>query len=161
TPAKSGLSIRALTSGVGSSSVASMACTVVCVSHATGSSGEEVGKHVAELLGYLYVDEGIVARAAARGGVEASDVADQERRKSVAVRVLETIAEAGADGWMGGIPLHAEGLGSEEIRALIRETVEQTAGRGNVVIVAHASSYAVEPGPRSLRVLVTASPGTR
>jgi cytidylate kinase len=48
-----------------------------------------------------------------------------------------------------------------DIRALIRETIEQTAARGNVVIVAHAASQALEPGQRTLRVLVTASPATR
>jgi cytidylate kinase len=37
----------------------------------------------------------------------------------------------------------------------------QTAARGNVVIVAHAASYAVQPGPASLRVMVTGSPPTR
>jgi cytidylate kinase len=44
---------------------------------------------------------------------------------------------------------------------LIRETVVQTAARGNVVIVAHAASHALEPDPRILRVFVTASPATR
>src|SRR5262249_57384795 len=54
-----------------------------------------------------------------------------------------------------------EELTGDDIRALIRETVEQMAAKGNVVIVAHAASYAVEPGPAALRVLVTASPETR
>jgi cytidylate kinase len=138
-----------------------VACTVVCVSHATGSGGEDVGRQVAERLGYLYIDEEIVARAAARGGVEPRDIADEERRRSLAVRLLEAIAEGGGDGWMGGVPAHAEGLDRGEVRALIRETVEQTAGRGKVVIVAHAASYAIEPGPGTMRVLVTASPRTR
>jgi cytidylate kinase len=44
---------------------------------------------------------------------------------------------------------------------LIREAIEQTAARGNVVIVAHAASHAVTPGPEALRVLVTGSPETR
>jgi cytidylate kinase len=48
-----------------------------------------------------------------------------------------------------------------DVRALIRETVVQTAARGNVVIVAHAASHALEPDPRILRVFVTASPATR
>jgi cytidylate kinase len=48
-----------------------------------------------------------------------------------------------------------------DVRALIRETVEQTAARGNVVIVAHAASHALEPGPETLRIFVTASPATR
>jgi len=138
-------------------------CTAVCISHAAGAGGEEVGRLVAERLGFLYVDEEIVARAAARGGVQAADVASEERRKSLAARVLEAIAQ-GSDAWaMGGsVPLGAgEELSSDEIRVLIRETIEQTAARGNAVIVAHAASHAVRPGPTVLRVLVTASPDTR
>ena len=54
-----------------------------------------------------------------------------------------------------------DGLRPADVRAWIRETVVQTAARGNVVIVAHAASFAVEPGPASLRVLITASPQTR
>jgi len=138
-------------------------CSVVCVSHTTGSAGEEVGKHVAERLGYLYVDEDIVARAAARGGVEPKDVADEERRKSLAARVLEALAEGGGEGWAlaGGMPVMAGSLSGGEIRDLIRETIVQTAARGSAVIVAHAASYAVETGPGTLRVFVTASPTTR
>jgi len=138
-------------------------CTAVCISHAAGAGGEEVGRLVAERLGFLYVDEEIVARAAARGGVQAAEVASEERRKSLAARVLEAIAQGG-DAWaMGGsVPLGTgDELSSDDIRVLIRETIEQTAARGNAVIVAHAASHAVRPGPTVLRVLVTASPETR
>jgi len=138
-------------------------CTAVCISHAAGAGGEEVGRLVAERLGFLYVDEEIVARAAAKGGVQAAEVASEERRKSLAARVLEAIAQGG-DAWaMGGtVPLGAgEELSGDDIRVLIRETIEQTAARGNAVIVAHAASHAVRPGPTVLRVLVTASPDTR
>src|SRR5436305_10086805 len=51
-----------------------MACSVVCVSHTTGSGGHEVGKQIAERLGYLFVDEDIVASAAAAGGLEPKDI---------------------------------------------------------------------------------------
>ena len=51
--------------------------------------------------------------------------------------------------------------GSGEIQALIREAIEQTAARGDVVITAHAASHALKPSARILRVLVTASPATR
>lgn len=140
-----------------------MACSVVCVSHATGSGGEEVGRQVAHQLGYLYVDEEIVARAAAQGGLEPRDIADEERRSSFARRVLEALAEGGGDGWTFGASAAAamESVRPADIRALIRETVLQTVARGRVVIVAHAASYAVEPDPANLRVLVTASPRTR
>jgi cytidylate kinase len=48
-----------------------------------------------------------------------------------------------------------------DIRALIREAVIQTAARGKVVIVAHAASHALDAGPQTLRVFVTASPAIR
>ena len=141
-----------------------MPCKVVCISHATGAGGEEVGRLVAERLGFLYVDEDIVAGAAARGRIDPGDVADEERRKSLAIRLLEAMAHGGGEAWAvgGSAPLLAgEELGTDEVRALIRETIEQTAARGNVVIVAHAASWALPAGPKILRVLVTASPGTR
>ena len=137
---------------------------MVCVSHTTGSGGDEVGRRVAERLGYLYVDEEIVSRAAASGGLEHKDVADEERRKSFVHRFLETMAEGGGDAWALGSPVPAalqDFVRPADVRALIRETVEQTAARGNVVIVAHAASHALEPGPHALRVFVTASPETR
>src|SRR5436853_720076 len=138
-----------------------MACNVVCVSHTTGSGGDEIGKRVAEQLGYLYVDEEIVARAAAQGELEPGEVADEERRKSFASRVLETLAEGGGDAWTLAATAGMEYVRPADVRALIRETVVQTAARGNVVIVAHAASYALNPGARTLRVFVTSSPATR
>jgi uncharacterized protein len=141
-----------------------VSCRVVCISHATGAGGEEVGRLVAERLGFLYVDEDIVARAAAKGRIDPADVADEERRKSLAARLLDAMAHGGGEAWAigGSAPLVAgEELSSDEVRALIRETIERTAARGNVVIVAHAASQALPEGPEVLRVLVTASPGTR
>jgi cytidylate kinase len=135
---------------------------VVCISHSTGAGGEEVGRLVADRLGFLYVDEEIVARAAAKGGVEPADVADQERRRSMAARLLDALAQGGGEAWaMGGPARSGDERSSDEIRALIRETIEQTAARGKVVIVAHAASRALPAGPDALRVFVTASAQTR
>ena len=141
-----------------------MTRTVVCISHSSGAGGEEVGRLVAERLGFLCVDEEIVARAAVKGGIDAAEVADEERRKSLAVRVLNAMARGGGDAWAfgGSVPLRSgKELNNDDIQALIRETIEQTAARGNAVIVAHAASHAISPGPAVLRVLVTASPHTR
>jgi cytidylate kinase len=142
-----------------------VACRVVCISHATGAGGEEVGRLVAERLGFLYVDDEIVARAAAKGGIGPDEIADAERRKSLVARLLDALAQGGGEGWtvsaVGIPPTAGQELGSEDLRTLIREAIEQTAARGNVVIVAHAASQVVPRGPETLRVLVTASPGTR
>ncbi len=140
-----------------------MACKVVCISCTTGASGEEVGKLVAERLGFAYADEEVVARAAARGGIDAGSVADEESRKSRAARVLEALALTGDLGLVAGVPLRAgnDEVTGPEIRALIRETIEHMAAQGNVVIVAHAASHALPAGSDVLRVLVTASPDVR
>ena len=140
-----------------------MTCRVVCISHATGAGGAEVGRLAAEQLSFLYVDEEIVARAAARGGLEPGEVADEERRKSLAARILSALAESGEAAALGMAPPYgtSDEPSSEDIRALIRETIAQTASRGNVVISAHAASHALDRRPDILRVLVTASTATR
>jgi cytidylate kinase len=135
----------------------------VCISHATGAGGGDVGRLVAERLGFVYADEEIVARAAAEGRLHPSEVANEERRRSLVARVLEAMAEGG-EAWSlarSGSLAPGEGLDSQEIRALIRDTIVEVASRGNVVIVAHGASFVVSRQPDALRVLVTASPRTR
>ncbi|HEY7604372.1 MAG TPA: cytidylate kinase-like family protein [Gaiellaceae bacterium] len=140
-----------------------MACKVVCISCATGAGGEEIGKLVADRLGFAAADEEVVARSAARGGIDAGAVADEERRKSLAARVLEALALSADAGFASGAPPRTadDDLGGAEIRALIRETIERMASQGNVVIVAHAASHALPSRPDVTRVLVTASPAVR
>ena len=139
-----------------------MPSNIVCISHATAAWGDHVGRLVAESLGLLYVDDEIVAQAAAAGGVDPGEVGDEERRKSLAARLVESLGQTG-EVWAlghGGSPA-PEWRRRDEIRALIREAIIQTATRGRVVIVAHAASHVVPPGPETLRALVTASPTTR
>jgi cytidylate kinase len=134
----------------------------VCISHATGAGSEEVGRLVAGELGFLFVDDEIVAQAAAGGGIHPEEVADEERRRSLAARLVEALGQGG-EAWAvshGNSP-SLEARRSDEIRALIRETIAQTATRGRVVIVAHGASHVVPRGPEALCVLVTASPTTR
>jgi cytidylate kinase len=141
-----------------------VSCSVICISRATGSGGDEVGRLVAERLGFRHVDEEIVANAAARGGISTADVANEERRRSLAARILRSISDGGSSAMaLGGtLPLAVEeGPNSGEVQTLIREAIEQTAARGDVVITAHAAAHALKPNESILRVLVTASPSTR
>ena len=118
---------------------------------------------VAHELGFLYLDNEIVAQAAARAGVGPAEVADAERRRSLILRALDAISQGDGETWtMGTVGLPATGgqLGRYDLLALIREAIEQAAARGDVVIVAHAASHVVSNGD-VLRVLVTASPDRR
>jgi hypothetical protein len=140
-----------------------MASRVICISRAHGARGDEVGKLVAERLGFRYVDEEIVAQAAALGGISPADVADEERRKSALGRLLQNLGRGPAvDGY--GIPRpgrQAETPSPADVKGLIQAAIEETAGRGDVVIVAHAASFALPRSPNVLRVFVTATPDAR
>ena len=141
-----------------------MSCRVVCISRSDGAGGDEVGHLVAERLGFQYVDEEIIVRAAAKGGLAPVDVADEEKRKSLLSRLLQEMGRGAAIesyGLAGAAELASEGTSPDVIRSLISEAIEQTAGTGDVVIVAHAAARALSGRPDVLRVLVTASPETR
>src|SRR5437870_8591013 len=118
-----------------------MARRVVCISRARGALGEQVGRAVAQQLGSRYVDEEIVASAAQQEDVDPDVVADVERRKGLLERILTGLATSGADMYVAPVP--PEVLESERYRDLIRDAIEQTAAQGDVVIVAHAASYAL------------------
>ena len=130
---------------------------VICISRARGALGEEVGRIVSTRLGLRYVDEEIVARAAAQENVDPALVADAERRKSLVTRLLEGFALGGTPGYV--VP--QELIETDHYRELIRDTLVETARQGNAVIVAHAASFALAPRDDVLRVLVTASAGIR
>jgi cytidylate kinase len=141
-----------------------MARRVVCFSGPDGAFVGEIASGVAERLGFALVDEEIVLQAATRAGLEPADVADVERRRSFMERALQGLA-SGADASSmalgGASPAALDARPGEELRNLIREAIEETADRGDVVIASHAASHALASRPGTLRVLVTASPSTR
>ena len=141
-----------------------MSRTVICVSHATGANGTDLGRLVADKLGFRFVDEEIVTRAAENQNVNVDDLADVERRKSLLSRIVREVAVGAATGpaEMFVTAYAAEPQPAKNsLRALIRQSINETADEGNVVIVSHAASYALPDRDNVLRVLVTASPATR
>ena len=122
-----------------------MKATVVCISHTDGSDGRGIGKLVAERLGFRLADDAIVVAAAQAEGLLPEAVSEAEQRE--AGRTLEVD--------FGRVER------TETVRELIRQAVLDTAAEGNVVIVAHAASYALAGREGVLRVFVTAPEETR
>lgn len=71
-----------------------MPSQVGCVSRTLGAGGEEVGYAVASSLGFRYIDEEIVVRAAAEADVEPAIVAEAERRQPLIERILAAIGSS-------------------------------------------------------------------
>jgi cytidylate kinase len=138
-----------------------MGASVVCISRTLGAGGEEVGHLVAERLAFAYVDEDIVRLAAEKGHISPADVSDAEHRHSTLRRLFEGFGKGSVAETYGLAPAMAGGDVPEDMAALIREAIEEWAGRGEVVIVAHGASFALAERSDVLRVLVTASRESR
>jgi cytidylate kinase len=141
---------------------------VVCVSHLTGAEGEAIARGVAERLGFRYLDEEIIETAAEWSGLDPSVVAEVERRKSLMRRIGEAIRTDpmparpdAAEQRRGGTAVSRERPSDEDVRALIRDVIRETADEGNIVIASHAAALALAHRDDILRVLVTASAQTR
>jgi uncharacterized protein len=142
-----------------------MAYRTVCISRDVGAGGEQVGRAVAGSLGYRYVDEDIVRTAAERAGVDVEDITSAEQRRTLAGRLLDLVAQAGApEAYAYAAPdIDAYRLAgaNDGMMAVIQEAVRETADAGDAVIVAHAASHVLAGRPDVLRVLVTGSEQTR
>ena len=68
-----------------------MPARVVCISRTLGAGGTDVGRLVSERLGFRYLDEEIVGRAAEKGQVDPDLVVDVEQRSSIARRAGEKL----------------------------------------------------------------------
>jgi cytidylate kinase len=132
---------------------------VVAISREHGAGGEQVGALVAERLGFRYVDDEIVTQAAAKGHISHAEVADTEKRRSLALRLIEQIGRASTPAYSA--PMAASLADRELYQDLIREVVVETASQGSAVIVAHAASIALADRDDVLRVLVVAPPKVR
>jgi hypothetical protein len=140
-----------------------MAFSVVCISAVDGARGEEVAPAVASALGFRIVDEEIVRLTAQEAGVDASQVAEVEKRRSMAIRLLDSLGtntSLAPFAMAGYVPGHEAPVESD-LRGLIRATIEELAQRGKAVIVAHAASMALGDRSDVLKVMLTASPEAR
>lgn len=136
-----------------------MPARVVCISRTLGAGGTDVGRLVSERLGFRYLDEEIVGRAAEKGQVDVDLVVDAEQRTSIARRLLDQVL------WTAAATMTPQfapsTFSSEPYRKLIVEVIKEAAAAGDVVIVAHAASQALTGRPGVLRVLVTAPDDVR
>ena len=69
-----------------------MGFRVVCISRTTAAGGETIGQAVAQRLGFRYVDEQIIERAAQQAQVDPALVAAVEHRQPLLRRLLDQIA---------------------------------------------------------------------
>jgi cytidylate kinase len=134
---------------------------VVTIAMMTGAGAERVGRLAAEQLGFQFVNDEIIDRAAALAGVSRQEVEEVERSPSLISRILSMLGGA-VNSEYAGRPLAPDEIDpSPSYRQLIQDVIREIAARRDVVILAHGASILLAGTPGVLRVLVTASPGTR
>ena len=134
---------------------------VICISRSLGAGGEAIGLAAAKEMGYRYIDEEIIVRAAKTAKITPEEMAKSEKPPGLIERLLESIGKTSAnpEGWGSYAAMAAENVTPSE--ALIELAVRETAREGNVVIVAHGGSIALGETESVLRVLITGSPDVR
>jgi cytidylate kinase len=132
-----------------------MECSVIAISRALGAGGEQIAAAVAEKLGFRYVDDEIIGRAAEEAGFDRETVAASEKTESFIMRSLSQMAVADPSTWAVDSSVLASTSGA--FQKLIEQAIRKTAEEGNVVIVAHGASIPLAGMPGLLRVLITGS----
>lgn len=140
-----------------------MECKVVTMSRSLGALGEEVGRKVAEQLGFQFVDDEIITWAADQAGVSPDTVGQVERSQPLMARILASLAMAPAEpaGFTSPELMPLPDYSSFAYRDIIAQVIADTAEKGNCVIVAHGASIPLAGMDGLLRVFVTASPEVR
>ncbi len=75
-----------------------MDCNVISISRALAAGGEEIGRDVAARLGFRFVDDEIVSRAAHLAGVSPETIEKVERTPSLIDRILNHLGSIPAEG---------------------------------------------------------------
>ncbi len=134
-----------------------MTYRVVTIATVTGAFSEETGRLVAEELGFHAINDEIIEWAAEYAGVSRDVLESLEHSGPLVDRIVSAMAEPDTGDRR---PATAEDP-SPAYRRLIQAVIRAAAERGNIVIIAHGAGMLLAGAPGVLRVLVTASPGTR
>jgi CMP/dCMP kinase len=128
---------------------------VVTIAREYGSGGAEVGRQVAEMLGWELVDKEIIERVAALGKIDRA-WAEEADEQSCAwwERVLTGFRHGGPEVYVGG--LADTGVDRDSLQQFTAKVVAEAGRAGNCVIVGRGSQCVLRDDPQALHVLIYA-----
>lgn len=132
---------------------------LVTVSRQLGSGAEDIARGVASTLGFRYLDQEVIERAATEAGVPPAFISEAEHNQPFRKRMLEAIANNpgwAALGWYEPVPYTRSPLyTSRHYRQLVEEVIRDVAREGNAVILGHGAQVILASRWDTIRVLVT------
>jgi cytidylate kinase len=128
---------------------------VVTIAREYGSGGAEVGRRVAERLGWKLLDRQIIERVAAMGKIDRT-WAEQADEQCCAwwERVLNGFRHGGPEVYVGGVA--DTGVDRDSLQQFTAHVIEEAGKMGHCVIVGRGSQCVLRYEPRALHVLVYA-----
>jgi cytidylate kinase len=128
---------------------------VVTIAREYGSGGAEIGRRVAEMLGWELVDKQIIERVAALGKVDREWAKEADEQSSAWwERVLSGFRHGGPEVYVGGVA--DTGVDRDSLQQFTARVIEQAGKAGNCVIVGRSSQCVLRSHPQALHVLVYA-----
>jgi len=127
----------------------------VTIAREYGSGGAEVGRRVAERLGWKFVDREIIERVAAMGKIDRSwaEEADEHCR-AWWERVLSGFRHGGPEVYVGGVA--DTGVDRDSLQQFTAHVIEEAGKTGNCVIIGRGAQCVLRNHPEVLHVLVYA-----
>jgi cytidylate kinase len=128
---------------------------VLTIAREYGSGGSDIGRKVAELLGWECMDKQIIERVAAMGKVDHAWVAQADEH-AIAwwERVMKSFRQGGPESYVG------EGSGlavdRDTVQIFTANIIQEAAKVGNCVIIGRSAQCVLRRHPHVLRMLVYA-----
>ena len=128
---------------------------VVTVAREYGSGGADIGRKVAELLGWACLDKQIIDRVAALGRVDLTWAEEADEHTSAWwERVMKSFRSGGPESYVGeGSEF---GVDRDTLQQFTATVIEQAAREGRCVVMGRSAQYVLNHLPNVLHVLVFA-----
>lgn len=117
---------------------------IITISREFGAGAGEIGKKVAEELGYTFYDKNIILRAAAESNVDVESILEWDEKVSVDFRLAQSLFD------FYHRPI------SEKVFAAQEDVIRQIGEKGNCVIVGRNANSILYHYDNSLHVFISA-----
>jgi len=128
---------------------------VLTIAREYGSGGSDIGRKVAEVLGWECLDKQIIERVAAMGEVD-RNWAEQADEHAIAwwERVMKSFRQGGLESYVG--ERANLGVDRDTVQVFTASIIQEAAKIGNCVIIGRSAQCVLQRHSRVLRMLVYA-----
>ena len=134
---------------------------LITISRQYGAGGSEVGRRVAEALGWRLVDNELVERVAERAGLTTAEVADREERTPTFIERLSRVLASSTPELFAPATGTVPELSEPALVRITEAVVAEVAAEGRVVLIGRAAPAVLDRTDDALHVKLVASPAFR